>query len=356
MLRLSPLHLVLGFGVLAACAEDQNPTQPESGPNALLSAATAAAFASNSWTIMAAPRDGAFMNGASAGVMPDASGNPVVYMLGGGDDDGGWSTSVLTYRVATNTWGSQGFEPRIDVFNSNGAVRIGNLLYISGGENYAGGGFGIAGGFWSYNPATNVKTQKANQPKITAEGVSGVIDGKLYVLPGVCSGDNYPSPGYCETEPFRRLFRYNPATNSWVTKKQAPHFHARGAGGAINGKFYVAGGRFTNVLDRYDPSTDTWTTLAPIPVTASAVTDVRGTVFQGKLFVVSSHFNSSLGRTLFDAFSYDPATNVWTRKARPTYTHSDIVAITWNGKPYLLAVGGIDVAPLRSHPVELYAP
>ena len=37
----------------------------------------------------------------------------------------------------------------------------------------------------------------------------------------------------------------------------------------INGKFYVAGGNGTNTLDRYDPATDTWQTLAPLPVGGS---------------------------------------------------------------------------------------
>src|SRR5690242_8099551 len=269
MLRLSPLSLLLGLSALAACAEDQSPTQPGSDTNVQPTAPAVAALTSNSWTIKAAPPGFPFMNGASAGVMPDASGNPVVYLLGGGDNDGGWSTPVLTYRVATNTWGSPGSQPRVDVFNSNGVGRIGNLLYISGGENYAGGGFGIQGLFFAYDPAKNTLTQKATPPKLTAEGVTGVIGGKLYVLPAVCDGERYPNPTSCEFEDFRRLFRYNPATNAWVTKKQAPHFHRQGAGGVINGQFYVAGGRGNNVLDRYDPATDTWKTLAPIPVTGS---------------------------------------------------------------------------------------
>jgi N-acetylneuraminic acid mutarotase len=354
-MRLSPVHLILVLGALTACADKETPTQPESGMDAQPSAATVVAATSNTWTIKAAPPNGAFVRGSSAGVVPDASGNPVVYLMGGGDNDGGWSAPILAYRLATNTWSFRGFEPTVDVFNSNGVVRIGKLLYISGGENYSGGYLTIYGGLWAYDPATNVLTPKTEAPKLTAAGVSGVIDGKLYVLPGLCSYDYFPNPYYCENEPFRRLFRYNPATDKWVTKKSAPRVHVSGAGGAIGGKFYVAGGQGTNALDRYDPATDTWKTLAPIPVTTANVSYVRGTVFQGKLFVISSHYNQSLGRTLFDAFSYDPATNVWTRKARPTYLHSDIAALTWNGKPYLLAVGGEDGNEV-SYPAELYTP
>jgi len=354
-MRLLPVHLVLVLSSLTACADEESPTQPGAATNVEPMAASVAAAASNTWTIKAAPPNGAFVQGSSAGVMPDANGDPVLYLLGGGDNDGGWSAPILAYRLSTNTWSFRGFEPTVDVFNSNGVGRIGKLLYISGGENFSNGGFTIYGGLWAYDPATNVLTPKAEAPKITAAGVTGVIDGMLYVLPGLCSFDNFPHPYYCENEPFRRLFRYNPATDHWVTKKSAPRVHISGAGGAIGGKLYVAGGLRTNALDRYDPATDSWTTLAPIPVSGANVGYVRGTVLQGKLFVVSAHYNQNLGRYLTDAFSYDPATNVWTRKARPTYLHSDMAALTWNGKPYLLAVGGEDEHEV-SNPAELYTP
>jgi len=345
-MRLSPLLPVLVLGVLTACADEETPTQPGSGTDAQPSAAVAEALASNSWTLKAAQPDYAFANQASYGVMPDANGNPVVYQLGGRDDDGGSGASVFEYRVATNTWSVRGYDPRIYAFNTNGVVRIGKLLYVSGGETYAGGTRSTDGSFWAYNPVANTLTEKPTPPKLTSDGASGVIDGKLYVLPGRCSSDYFPNPYYCETESFRRLFRYNPATNTWATKKQAPHIHLLSAGGVINGKFYVAGGSGTNTLDRYDPATDTWQTLAPLPVGGVA----RGTAMQGKLWVLVAHYYENQGKTTLTTFVYDPATNAWTRKATPKYYHSDIVAITWNGKPYLLGLGGMGV------PVELYAP
>jgi N-acetylneuraminic acid mutarotase len=354
MLRPHPRSLLLALGSLAvlACGEDSTPTQPMSGSESVTAAPLVDAFTPNTWTLKAAPSNGAFVNQASAGVMNDASGQPVVYLLGGRDDDGGTGSPVLTYRVATNIWASKGPEPKLDVFNSNGVGRIGNLLYISGGENFAGGSFQTDDRFWAYNPVTNTLTQKPDPPKITSEGVTGVIDGKLYVLPGRCSFDFFPNPGYCEVEPFRRLFRYNPATNAWATRKPAPHFHTLGAGGVISGKFYAAGGEGTKTLDRYDPATDSWKTLAPLPVGGTA----RGAVMQGKFYVVVTNYNSTLGKYVFNAFAYNPGTNGWTRKAAPKWTHSDIVAITWNGKPHLVAVGGIHEPGPQSNPVELYTP
>jgi N-acetylneuraminic acid mutarotase len=352
MFRSPPVQLVLALGSLAlsACAEDRTPTQPESGAEPASAASLAAALAPNTWTLKAAPSNGAFVNGLSASVVPDASGQSIVYVLGGRDDDGGCGASILTYKIGTNTWASKGYEPQVYVFNSNGVGKIGNTLYISGGESYCGGYWHIDGHFSAYDPATNTLTDKPTPPKLTADGVTGVIDGKLYVLPGMCSSDFYPNLFYCENQPYRRLFRYNPATNYWATKRPAPHYHANGAGGVINGKFYVVGGSETT-LDRYDPATNTCTTLAPPPTGGAA----RGAVLQGKLFVV---FYDESEATPRRAYAYDPATNKWTSKAKPHWNHPAIVPITWGGKPYLLAVGGIHgFSPnFQNNPTEVYAP
>ena len=57
------------------------------------------------------------------------------------------------------------------------------------------------------------------------------------------------------------------------------------------------------------------------------------------------------------AYAYDPATNKWTAKAALRWDHDDIVPITWGGKPYLLALGGIHFSPsYQPNPTEVYAP
>ena len=352
----SPLNqLVFAFGALAltACAEDGSPTQPESGTEPASPGPLAAALAPNTWTLKA---PFGTLLGISAGVAPDASGQSIVYVFGGTDGAGSSGTDIAIYRIGTNKWSdtSTGNES-VDVFNSNGVGRIGNTLYITGGETYLGGSWHIDGHFLAYNPATNTLTAKATPPKLTADGVTGVIDGKLYVLPGRCSTDNYPNhPAFCQSEPIRTLFRYSPTTNTWSWRRPAPHFHAYGAAGVINGKFYVAGGMGIHgspleaSLDRYDPTTDTWKTLAPLPTAGAA----RGAAIQGKLFVV---VRTATGRR---AYAYDPATNKWTSRTAPRYDHDDIVPITWGGKPYLLGVGGVrgEYPNYTANPTEVYAP
>ncbi len=345
------LAVSLSLVALAACGESQAPTQPETGVAAV---SRRSGFRPRSEHLD--PEEGlpsGLRRGGTDGRGGPQRGRAIDRLhLRRHRRRGGSCVHILAYNVATNVWTSTGSEPRICTFNMNGAGRIGNTLYVTGGSTFAGGSFFTGdNATWAYNAATNQLTTKTDQPKLTSNGITGVIDGKVFVLPGSCGFEFFPTAGYCETEPFRRLFRYNPATNLWATKKPAPHFHISGAGGVINGKFYVAGGDGEASLDAYDPATDTWKTLAPLPIAGGA----KGAVLQGKLFVVvSTPVGSTIQR---HAYAYDPATNIWTPKAAPRRDHPAIVAVTFGGRPALLGVGGIRFTPSpTANESELYTP
>ena len=192
---------------------------------------------------------------------------------------------------------------------------------------------------WSYDPVARRVTRIADMPKASAEGVTGAFGGKLYVLPGLCNSIAAPAR-HCVEEPIRRLYRYNPATNKWAARKSAPHYHRLGAGGFIGGKFYVVGG-FNGYqpvadLDVYDPATDTWTTRAPLPAAGRAI----GTALESKLYVIAGS----------NAYVYDPGTNKWSSIAAPKWDHEGVVRIVINGKPKLLAAGGLTAESLLTTP------
>lgn len=55
--------------------------------------------------------------------------------------------------------------------------------------------------------------------------------------------------------------------------------------------------------------------------------------------------------------AYDPVTNTWTAKAAPTLVHDAVVQVLLNGKPHLLAVGGVHGPNQNiSNDSELYTP
>jgi hypothetical protein len=339
MPRSLAFHLAITFGALAvaACGEDTLPSQPDTAGDPA-PAAPSLAVASNSWTPKA-PIVGSFIFGVAAGVAPNSAGQSIVYTFGGTTYDGGSGAVIQAYNVATNTWTGKSRDTRIYVHDLNGVAKIGSKLYFSGGDGW--GDEPSSRVTWAYDYTNDRLIRKADMPKATSGGVTGVIDGKMYVLPAFCDGSGWPSPGYCDHSAIRQLFRYDPATNIWVARKSAPHYHAGGAGGVLGGKFYVAGGfddhGATANLDAYDPATNTWRALAPLPTAGSAI----GTVLGSKLFViVTVGFTSER-----HAYAYDPATNTWKARATPTWDHLAVARVTLDGVAHLLAVGGAHVGP-----------
>lgn len=337
----SRVTLATATGLLLACAD-------QTGPDTIRSAPTGQAPASiaNTWSLKAPPPGSGALYGRFAGTAPNAAGQSIVYVFGGRDDQGGTGFGTSVYNVSTNTWTGGG--GTVQAFAANGVGKIADRLYFGGGYNEEDTPLSFTNLFWAYDYANGQLIPRAPLPIFGAEGVTGVIAGKLYVLPGACSGDRYPiDPRYCAEEPTRRLFRYNPATNMWVSKRQAPHVHRAGAAGVIDNKLYVVGGfngsQPVSALDVYDPGTNSWRTRASVPQPGAAI----GAVLQGKFHVLvgTKHY------------AYDPATNRWRTLASSQFAHDALLKVQLNGRAHLLAVGGnhgpqLDIA----NPTELYTP
>src|SRR5690242_16476114 len=342
------LTLVLGA---VSCSSADSPTQP--GTTETPSAAVASA--ANSWSSRAAYPGRVTVDGFVA-VAPNSAGQSIVYYLGGeplSEDEAVNGVRVKAYNVATNTWTTKA--AGAEVWGTNGAGKIGNRIYLSGGtemdDSFEHELFDT-GEVWAYDYTSDRMIPRAGLPILGSEGVSGVIDGKLYVLPGSCSTLLFPYPGYCSRSDNRRLFRYDPVANRWAGRPWAPHNHARGGAGVIQGKLYVVGGVNRGAanadLDVYDPATNTWKTLARIPIGGPAIASVIG----GKLFVI---VQPGVGERR--AYDYTPSTNVWRGRAAPKLAHDGLVRVTHSGTEHLLAVGNAnrlqDNTPNAS---ELYTP
>jgi N-acetylneuraminic acid mutarotase len=326
---------------VAACTSEQTPT----GPGEALAPASPAAAVANTWTALS-PHNFAGRTGVSAGAAADGR---KVFAHGGIDGDGGIASFLFTYTPATDTWGGQHITTPtlLQRFGGNGLGIINGKVYIAGGYvDDDGGVLFFSRQLHVYDPVARTLTRKADMPRGLAEGVVGVFDGKLYLLPGQCDANLWPQPGQCPSSNIRRLYRYNPATNRWAARAMAPHHHRNGAAGFIGGKFYVVGGRRPSgmeaSLDVYDPATDTWVTRAPIPTAGPAI----GTALAGKLYVVVGT----------KAYVYTPATNKWAPIAAPANAgHQALVRVVVGGMPRLLAFGG-HLASGQAAPSELYTP
>jgi N-acetylneuraminic acid mutarotase len=320
--------------VLLSCGETSEPTAlDELGDDR-----PALAVAANSWTAKA-PMPTARTHHA-AGVTSNASGQQLLYAIGGFDPGAGVVRAVEAYNIATNSWSSRAPLP-VALTHMNGVGNIGGRLYVTGGVlESADGTSQLQRSLYVYDPTGDSWSRRADMPKRTGAGITGVIGGKLYVLIGTC--------GDCMVSNPPRLFRYDPRTDRWDgTLPSAPFAHVSGAGGVINGKFYVAGGRGrdqrdSNKLDMYDPVTNRWTTLAPMPTARSGI---AAAVLGGRLFVIG-HGNVQPGEVQNQVEAYYPATNTWATVAPlPGVGRGDLAAgrVNLDGRGHIVAVGGNDV-------------
>ena len=341
--------LISALLLLTACNDDTTPTQPGTTSDQSLPVPSLLTTASNSWTAKAPVPFGP--DELTAAIANNAAGRSILYVFGGHVDKGD-GFQVEAYDLSTNTWTAK--NSSLSESNTNGVGKIGNKLYITGGAVISNSPLAF-GPTWAYDFAADRMIKKADMPLITTGGVTGVISDKLYVLPGVCSGEHFPNPRSCATEPIRVLFRYDPVTNTWGTRAPCPHFHNGAAAAVINGKFYVAGGyndqgQVTATLDVYTATSNSWKTLANLP---EGRVGAHGANLLNKLYSIGGSGASGNRKV----YAYDPVTNKWTTKASyPTDRGAGATArVTLDGHDYILAVGGRDSND-QPNATQMYTP
>jgi N-acetylneuraminic acid mutarotase len=192
-----------------------------------------------------------------------------------------------------------------------------------------------------YDPVTDTWDMTKTAP-LTPRGIdgAGVIDGKLYVVGG-CRG--FPPTGPdCSAGITNVLEVYNPGTDTWTTLTPMPTPRGGLTAAVIDGKLYVVGGfpqcppctpQF-GVLEVYDPTNDTWETRAPMPTPREGA---GVAVRDGKLYVVGGFVRPDFV-TIGTLEVYDPETDTWVTKA-PMPTDRYYLAVgVMNGRLY--AAGG----------------
>lgn len=114
---------------------------------------------------------------------------------------------------------------------------------------------------------------------------------------------------------------------------------ARGAlaGAVVKGRLHVVGGAVksffrlvnTGAHEVYDPETDQWQTLAPLPTPR----DHLAVVSHGnKLFAIGGRVNVDYNRNLSSNEVYDPSTGKWSTAAGLPTARSGITAQVLNGR------------------------
>lgn len=232
-----------------------------------------------------------------AATAPDGT----IYLFGGSTDSSP-STDVWAYNPVSKTWNTS--LPKMPVAERDTVAVTGRngIIYLFGGYS----NYNVAQAF---NPRTKTWQLKAPMPtgRWAAAGALGP-DGKIYIVGGGAPGE--PDYGVYNT-----LEVYDPVTDTWATKSSMPTarnylaaaFGRDGKLYAIGGEVYGAGrtGIIYNVIEAYDPSTDTWENAGNLPQELSALSAVTDN--QGNIHVLGGYNLYESFNTQYKLFTGAPA-------------------------------------------------
>jgi len=314
---------------------------------------------------------------ADVSILPQAGKIPIADQTGHIHD--GW----VGNRWFTNQHGINDM-PRARAFFTSSVVD--DIIYVFGSASIS------TQIVEAYDPKTNIWTQKASIPTpIRSTAISDAVNGKIYLIGGYengysnrveeydsvnntwkssANGELTPMPTArrhlmsCEVNGIIYVFgglggptsetglnvveAYDPISDTWQIKSPMPLFKASGESCCvIDNKIYIV----DNDIQVYDPATDTWETLGtrtPVP-TARAYATVNAV--NNKIYVIGG----DNGGYLRIVEEYDPATDQWLTKAlMPTTGNRGMSASVVNNKIYVM--GGNTGSGATSNRVEIYTP
>lgn len=187
-------------------------------------------------------------------------------------------------------------------------ARHGLGLAVVGGRIYAIGGYKEGSDALAvneeYNPTTDSWVTKAPMPTPRSYFGIAVWANKIYII----GGEYYPGGSYFKET--NRNEVYDPSTDRWTVLTPMPTNRSGLSANVVNDSIYLIGGRQTNQggndkNEMYNPLLDQWIEKAPLPTLAP---DHASAVLDGKIYILGG----SSGSTELDLNQiYDPANNTW---------------------------------------------
>ena len=204
------------------------------------------------------------------------------------------------------------------------------MVYVVGGFTQK----GITRHVDVWNPKSGEWSSIAPLPRPLHHTTASAVDGKLYVIGGFATG---------MWNPVNTTYEYDPGRQTWNEKAHMPTGRGALAATVIDGKIYAIGGAHrklislvnTPALEVYDPKSDTWKQLTPMPTPRDHLT---ASSLNGELYAIGGRVNVNFHRNLDANEVYNPKTNRWTpRNPLPT-KRSGITSQVLDGK--ILVLGG----------------
>jgi N-acetylneuraminic acid mutarotase len=229
------------------------------------------------------------------------------------------------------------------------SASVNGKIYVLSGLDNRPGVVSPTGYNWMYDPATDAWTDRKPMPVPAHHIMVATLNDKIYVFGGFVRPKDFVA-----WQPINRSFEYDPATDNW--KELAPMPTPRGAGQAVEvgGKIYVIGGARSNAEDpgapikpgsidqivvgtveEYDPATNTWRSRSPMP---TARNHYFAAAVDGKIYAFDGRIGTvfvTKSDTIDLVEAYDPATDHWSFATRAPTTRGDVNGDEHNGLIYV---------------------
>ena len=214
---------------------------------------------------------------------------------------------VCAPSVIGNSWSTKEPLPRTDAFRA--AVVNGKIYAIGGEVNY------------EYDPAADNWTAKKPMPTARQYFGIAVYQNKIYTIGGSWWDSDMGRIKSNANEV------YDPLTDTWETMEPMPTNRSGLEANVVNGKIYLIGGRtvgpqhLTVALNEvYNPATNSWTTRTPIPI---AVVGYASAVIGNKIFVIGGQAEFHDPLNIGSNQIYDTETDTWSLGA-------SLPTVVWN--------------------------
>jgi N-acetylneuraminic acid mutarotase len=246
--------------------------------------------------------------------------------------------------------------PNLQARSEAMGATVNGKLYTFGG--YIDGSYRPTARVDVYNPTTNQWTRLKDIPfpGITHSGTA--VDGNFVYLAG-----GYPGHvGGPQTFSTTNVWKYDTVNDSWTMIQPLPSGRGAGALCRLNRTLYYVGGADSSRADRaeafsldLDNPSAKWVQLASMPAPRNHVGAVA---LGGYVYVVGGQTGQDAATVWkSDVYRYNPATNSWTTMAsliNQPRSHTAAATLAYNGKIYIL--GGEGPGHLALSNVESYDP
>jgi len=216
-----------------------------------------------------------------------------------------------------------------------------NKIYVIGDA------YGVPALNYAYDPMTDTWAAKTPWPTERDWIQPNVVDGKIYVIGGEIWIDEYMGYPADIVEVLQTNEVYDPATDSWSEMAPIPTGVSNYASAVLDGKIYIIGGHddvwrggstSVNLVQIYDPKTNSWIQGEPLPVDyqdmggASATT---GVLAPKRIYVFGGHIPDVIGFANVTRI-YDPESETWSMGTPMPNVHEAYSVVNANDALYVL--------------------